>query len=74
MVYGARAPGKIVYQREIANDPYFVPGCVQRPQPGSDRLPPQYTPTGPQDTTLVFESRFESGNLAKAIKVFVLHG
>lgn len=24
---------------------------------------------GPQDTTLLFESRFESGNLQKAIKV-----
>ena len=28
-----------------------------------------YKPTGPEDKTLVFESRFESGNLLAAIKV-----
>jgi len=28
-----------------------------------------YKPTGPEDKTLVFESRFESGNLLSAIKV-----
>ena len=28
-----------------------------------------YRPEGPEDTTLVFESRFESGNLAAAAKV-----
>ena len=29
---------------------------------------PYYTRTGPEDTTLVFESRFESGNLASVVK------
>ena len=29
-----------------------------------------YTPTGVEDTTLVFESRFESGNLRRAIKIY----
>merc|ERR1712224_822286 len=33
-------------------------------------LPPYYTPTGPDDKTLVFESRFESGNLRRAVKVY----
>ena len=28
-----------------------------------------YKPTGPDDNTLIFESRFESGNLLAAIKV-----
>ncbi len=32
-------------------------------------LQPYYQPTSPEDTTLVFESRFESGNLCLAIKV-----
>jgi hypothetical protein len=30
---------------------------------------PYYYPTGDQDQTLVFESRFESGNLLASIKV-----
>ncbi len=29
---------------------------------------PKYTPQGPEDTTLVFESRFESGNLQQAVQ------
>lgn len=35
------------------------------------QLPPQqfYKLTGPEDRTLIFESRFESGNLLAAIKV-----
>jgi cytosolic carboxypeptidase protein 2/3 len=34
-------------------------------------MPPSqyYKPSGPDDKTLVFESRFESGNLLCAIKV-----
>jgi hypothetical protein len=32
-------------------------------------LEPFYIPSGPDDTTLIFESRFESGNLAAAVKV-----
>ena len=32
-------------------------------------IPPYYVPTGPDDQTLVFESRFESGNLGLAIKL-----
>lgn len=33
-------------------------------------LPPYYTPEGPDDRTLVFESRFESGNLRRAVQVY----
>lgn len=38
----------------------------------SKKLRPYYTPLGPEDTTLVFESRFESGNLRRAIQVLVI--
>lgn len=34
-----------------------------------DELPPWYSPRTSEDTTLVFESRFESGNLRRAIQV-----
>ena len=34
-------------------------------------LPPLYTPRDGSDSTLVFESRFESGNLEGASQVFV---
>mmetsp|Transcript_108559 Transcript_108559/g.306027 ORF Transcript_108559/g.306027 Transcript_108559/m.306027 type:complete len:931 (+) Transcript_108559:180-2972(+) len=53
---------------------------IGRPAPASpsgnvpgaavEELPPYYAPTGPADTTLVFESRFESGNLRRAIQVY----
>ena len=29
-----------------------------------------YDPTGPDDDTLIFESRFESGNLRRAIQIY----
>ena len=32
-------------------------------------LEPFYKSKGPNDTTLVFESRFESGNLRRAVKI-----
>jgi hypothetical protein len=32
-------------------------------------LDPFYRPSGADDNTLIFESRFESGNLAAAVKV-----
>jgi len=33
-------------------------------------LAPYYTPTGPDDRTLFFESRFESGNLRRAVQAY----
>ena len=38
------------------------------------KLPAWYTPFSRDDTTLVFESRFESGNLRRAIQVYVVQG
>jgi hypothetical protein len=35
----------------------------------ADSLPAWYAPRGPADDTLVFESRFESGNLRRAVQV-----
>jgi hypothetical protein len=32
-------------------------------------LPPYYKLKGPADQTLIFESRFESGNLRRAVKI-----
>jgi hypothetical protein len=37
-----------------------------KPSKYLDKLPPFYVLSGPTDTTLLFESRFESGNLARA--------
>ncbi len=34
----------------------------------SEKLPPAYYSPGPDDETLVFESRFEGGNLQLAVK------
>lgn len=34
-----------------------------------DKLQPYYSLRSPQDSTLLFESRFESGNLAKATQM-----
>jgi cytosolic carboxypeptidase protein 2/3 len=33
-------------------------------------VPPFYIPTSAEDNTLLFESRFESGNLRRAIQVY----
>jgi len=38
-------------------------------QSSKETVEPHYTPTDANDKTLVFESRFESGNLAMAIKM-----
>lgn len=36
----------------------------------AEDLPPYFEPSGPEDSTLVFESRFESGNLRRAVQVY----
>ena len=51
-----RTAEKLIVQLEESGDP-------------SALLRPYYTPESPADTTLVFESRFESGNLSRATKV-----
>ncbi|OPJ74167.1 cytosolic carboxypeptidase 2 [Patagioenas fasciata monilis] len=60
--------GTVVYQLSPAS-----PGsCFTRARVGGSPGPlssPATPLEGPQDTTLLFESRFESGNLQKAVKV-----
>nr|XP_006820539.1 PREDICTED: cytosolic carboxypeptidase 2-like [Saccoglossus kowalevskii] len=59
--------GRVVYYNPAPKDAYFIRsrvggnrnGCVNR----AVKL------TGPDDTTLIFESRFEGGNLYKAVQV-----
>ncbi|KAF4708005.1 hypothetical protein FOZ62_028760, partial [Perkinsus olseni] len=52
--------------RDVVIAGRFGTGRLRR---GAFTRGPMYTPTGPEDTTLVFESRFESGNLQTAVKV-----
>jgi len=58
-------PGRVVYEQE-GPSPY-----QQKLNGGAKTDPPlpYYIPESPDDTTLIFESRFESGNLAKAIQM-----
>lgn len=61
-----------------ASPPSFSQGPDARPggvgfQPRTElksHLAPYYTPTGPDDRTLFFESRFESGNLRRAVQAY----
>lgn len=46
------------------------PQLPPTPPAPQDDLPAYYSPTGPDDHTLVFESRFECGNLRRAIQVY----
>jgi len=39
-------------------------------QEAEEEYPPYYVPKSPSDYTLVFESRFESGNLRRAVQVY----
>jgi hypothetical protein len=59
---------RVVYDC-IEPNPSAARGNASAP-PADSCLPPYYTKTGPDDTTLVFESRFESGNLRRAIQVY----
>jgi hypothetical protein len=57
--FGESAPEQQQQQEQQAGASYaYAPG-----------LAPWYVPEGTSDTTLVFESRFESGNLRRAIQV-----
>ncbi len=49
----------------------FEEECIYQCVYDKNLTGPYYTPKGLEDTTLVFESRFESGNLATAIKTYV---
>jgi hypothetical protein len=54
----SQSGGQQQQQQAVVGDHAYAPG-----------LTPWYTPEGPADSTLVFESRFESGNLRRAIQV-----
>ena len=54
---------RVIYD-SIDSSPYVG---AQKVQPPEGEVPPFYIPTGPEDVTLLFESRFECGNLRRAI-------
>ena len=68
MRYNARRPGTVVYLREIGSAP-SVQAAEMIASRGVRELPAQYQLASSGDTTLIFESRFESGNLLKAAKM-----
>lgn len=57
-------------EAQPSSDPGGGGAPIPQSQEVMDKLPPYYVPTGPEDTTLVFESRFESGNLRRAVQVY----
>ncbi|KAJ8298800.1 hypothetical protein KUTeg_022860 [Tegillarca granosa] len=66
MVRGEENGGKVVYYYEPRSS-FFIRSRVGGARSGPDKLAVDLE--GPDDTTLLFESRFESGNLSKAVKV-----
>jgi hypothetical protein len=66
-------PGACVYEASFQNLPVGTSErlIMQLEESGdpSAELRPYYTPESSEDATLVFESRFESGNLQKATRV-----
>jgi hypothetical protein len=61
----AEISGNLLDLKKIAKNSSRFPRAL----PISDQLDPYYTPKSPSDRTLIFESRFESGNLAAAGKL-----
>ena len=69
-----REAERVSHQENLMNR--VVYDCVD-PSPYNPPLDPNsvtdfYIPTGPDDHTMVFESRFESGNLRRAVQVYYL--
>jgi hypothetical protein len=52
----------MIEEESVAKSPMKTDKCEMPP------ILPFYSPYGPNDKTLIFESRFESGNLAMAVK------
>jgi hypothetical protein len=46
------------------------PAAKSKSAPAAGEVRQYYDPTGPDDDTLIFESRFESGNLRRAIQIY----
>lgn len=62
---------RIVYDcLDTPEAPPDAPASPTHSPTGCGDLPAYYAPTGPDDATLVFESRFESGNLRRAVQVY----
>ncbi|XP_071831159.1 uncharacterized protein [Apostichopus japonicus] len=59
----AEGDGRTVYYNPASKDAYFLRSRVGGSRKGC--LPRSWKTKGPEDTTLIFESRFESGNLMK---------
>ena len=71
MIVQNNRPNRVVYEQE-APSPYLTVTSVHQKANGSSKSDPglpYYVPESHDDTTLIFESRFESGNLAKAVQV-----
>lgn len=71
MVVQNTRPNRVVYEQEAPSPFLTVRGAHQKINGTSKSDPglPYFVPDSLDDTTLIFESRFESGNLAKAVQV-----
>ena len=68
-----READRIAYQENLMNRVVYDsidPSPYLQGEPPEDEIVPFYVPQGPEDRTLQFESRFESGNLRRAIQVY----
>ena len=72
-----REAERVVHQENLLNrvvfdaiDPSPYTGAVPTDAAETGNVPPFYIPTSAEDNTLLFESRFESGNLRRAIQVY----
>jgi hypothetical protein len=65
-----READRIAYQENLMNRVVYDsidPSHYYEGDPPSGDISPFYVPKSPEDKTLIFESRFESGNLRRAI-------
>ena len=68
-----READRIAYQENLMNRVVFDcidPSPYQQGEAPEGEITPFYVPQGADDNTLLFESRFESGNLRRAIQVY----
>lgn len=55
--------GQVMYTRGSEGHKWFVPGATRTYTEDAPKLEPSYVPEDDNDIALVFDSRFESGNL-----------
>ena len=72
-----REAERVVHQENLLNrvvydaiDPSPYTGAAPSDAAETGEVPPFYIPTSAEDNTLLFESRFESANLRRAIQVY----